>query len=122
MRIDRERLWANLIQLKEIGGSDDTSTGLRRGTAAVHDLALAPAQTNVIPSEAVLTVDLRNPDDDLMAAAKKHLAEFVDDLQHRHGVVATWERMAKTAVVPFHHEIQDVIAATAEPTPQVPSA
>ena len=62
----------------------------------------------------MLTVDLRNPDDDLMTAAEKDLAEFVDDLQRRHGVTATWERMAKTAMVPFHESVQDVIATTAD--------
>ena len=29
VRINRERLWANLMQLKEIGAYDDASTGLR---------------------------------------------------------------------------------------------
>jgi beta-ureidopropionase / N-carbamoyl-L-amino-acid hydrolase len=86
--------------------------GQLRGT--VGNLALQPSQTNVIPAEAVLTVDLRNPHDDLMTAAEKHLAEFVDDLQQRHSVTATWERMAKTAMVSFHESIQDVIATSAE--------
>ncbi len=185
VRINRERLWANLMRLKEIGAYDDASTGLsvrvdrignvyaeRAGEdprlpcvlmgshidtvatggafdgtlgvlggievmralneagirtrrpievgffteegGTVGNLALQPSQTNVIPSEAVLTVDLRNPHDDLMTAAEKHLAEFVDDLQQRHGVTATWERMAKTAMVSFHESIQDVIATSAE--------
>ena len=91
---------------------DSGRFGQLRGT--VGNLALQPAQTNVIPSGAVLTVDLRNPDDDLMTAAEKHLAAFVDDLQRRHGVTATWERMAKTAVVPFSDTIQEVIAASAD--------
>ena len=29
LRVDRERLWADLMRLKEIGGYDDASTGLR---------------------------------------------------------------------------------------------
>ena len=29
VRVDRERLWANLMRLKEIGGYDDAATGLR---------------------------------------------------------------------------------------------
>lgn len=91
---------------------DSGRFGQLRGT--VGNFTVQPAQTNVIPSEAVLTVDLRNPDDDLMAAAEKHLADFVDELQGRHGVTATWERMAKTAVVPFHDSVQDVIAASAD--------
>jgi N-carbamoyl-L-amino-acid hydrolase len=91
---------------------DSGRFGQLRGT--VGNLALQPSQTNVIPSEAVLTVDLRNPDDDLMTAAEKHLARFVDDLQQRYGLNATCEQMAKTAMVPFHESIQDVIAASAE--------
>ncbi len=82
--------------------------------ATVGHLALYPSQTNVIAAQAVLTIDLRNPDDDAMTAAEKHLAEFVDGLQRRHGVTATWERLAKTPMVPFDDRIQDVIAASAD--------
>ncbi|GFJ83275.1 Zn-dependent hydrolase [Phytohabitans houttuyneae] len=91
---------------------DSGHFGQLRGT--VGNFAVRPAQTNVIPAEAVLTVDLRNPDDALMTKAEKHLAGFVDDLRRRHGVTATWERMAKTAMVPFHESIQEVIAASAD--------
>ena len=91
---------------------DSGTFGALRGT--VGHLALEPAQTNVIPARAVLTVDLRNPDDERMAAAEKHLAEFVDAVQSRHGVTATWERMARTAVVPFDEGVQDVLAAAAD--------
>jgi N-carbamoyl-L-amino-acid hydrolase len=91
---------------------DSGAFGQLRGT--VGNLAVEPAQTNVVPARAVLTVDLRNPDDDSMTAAEKHLAEFVDDLQARHGVTATWERMAKTGVVRFDDGVQDVVAASAE--------
>ena len=91
---------------------DSGDFGQLRGT--VGNLVLEPAQTNVIPARAVLTVDLRNPDDDLMASAEKHLAEFVGALHERHGVGATWERMAKTDVVPFSPHVQDVLASAAD--------
>jgi len=91
---------------------DGGAFGQLRGT--VGNLALEPSQTNVIPARAVLTVDLRNPDDGHLAAAEKHLAEFVDAVQARHGVTATWERMARTGVVRFDAGVQDVIAAGAE--------
>ena len=42
-----------------------------------------------------------------MTAAERHLAKYVDQL-------AVWERMAKTAVVPFDRVISDVLAATAD--------
>ncbi|HYY09941.1 MAG TPA: M20 family metallo-hydrolase [Kineosporiaceae bacterium] len=91
---------------------DSGDFGQLRGT--VGNLVLEPAQTNVIPARAVLTVDLRNPDDDLMASAEKHLAEFVGALHGRHGVAATWERMAKTDVVPFSPLVQEVLASAAD--------
>lgn len=82
--------------------------------ATVGNFALGTGQTNVIPHEATLTVDLRNPDDDLMTAAERHLASYVDTLASDHGVQIAWERMAKTPVVPFHPVIQDLLAETAE--------
>jgi N-carbamoyl-L-amino-acid hydrolase len=91
---------------------DSGRFGQLRGT--VGNFTVQPSQTNVIPCQAVLTVDLRNPDDDLMAAAEQHLAGFADELKGRHGVTASWERMARTAVVPFDPGIQDVIAASAD--------
>jgi N-carbamoyl-L-amino-acid hydrolase len=81
--------------------------------ATVGNLSLAPGQTNVIPHQATLTVDLRNPDDALMTAAEQHLADYLDELAAEHGVNIAWERMAKTSVVPFHEGIQDVLATTA---------
>jgi N-carbamoyl-L-amino-acid hydrolase len=82
--------------------------------ATVGNFDLGEGQTNVIPHRAVLTVDLRNPDDALMSAAERHLAGYVDRLAEQHGVRVGWERMARTAMVPFDARIQDVLAATAD--------
>ena len=82
--------------------------------ATVGTLTLQPAQTNVIPHEASLTIDLRNPIDDAMSGAESDLERFVDDLAGRAGVTVEWERMAKTAVIPFHDRIQEVLAETAD--------
>jgi beta-ureidopropionase / N-carbamoyl-L-amino-acid hydrolase len=82
--------------------------------ATVGNLGISGGQTNVIPREASLTIDLRNPADDLMTAAEQHLAAYVGELAARHGVQISWERMAKTAVVSFHPAIQDLLAATAD--------
>jgi N-carbamoyl-L-amino-acid hydrolase len=82
--------------------------------ATVGNLDIGAGQTNVIPHEATITVDLRNPDDALMTAAEQHLASYVDDLAGAHGVEITWERMAKTAAIPFDADIQDVLTSTAD--------
>jgi beta-ureidopropionase / N-carbamoyl-L-amino-acid hydrolase len=81
--------------------------------ATVGNFDLGGGQTNVIPHQATLTIDLRNQADDLMTAAEQHLASHVSQLATEHGVQVAWERMAKTAVVPFHPGIQDLLAATA---------
>jgi N-carbamoyl-L-amino-acid hydrolase len=82
--------------------------------ATVGNFDIGEGQTNVIPHHAELTVDLRNPDDDQMSAAEAHLSSYVDRLAAQHGVEVSWERMAKTAVVPFDAGIQDVLATTAD--------
>jgi len=81
--------------------------------ATVGNLGIGKGQTNVIPRQATLTIDLRNPDDDLMTAAEQHLASYAGELAARHGVQVAWERMAKTAAVPFHPAIKDLLADTA---------
>jgi N-carbamoyl-L-amino-acid hydrolase len=81
--------------------------------ATVGNLGISGGQTNVVPRQATLTIDLRNPADDLMTAAEQHLACYAGELAARHGVRVAWERMAKTAVVPFHPGLQDLLAATA---------
>ncbi|HEY1347589.1 MAG TPA: M20 family metallo-hydrolase [Streptosporangiaceae bacterium] len=91
---------------------DSGGFGQLRATAG--NLDIGGGQTNVIPRQATLTIDLRNPDDDHMTAAEQHLAGYVDELAAEHGVQVAWERMAKTAVVPFHPGIQDLLAATAD--------
>jgi N-carbamoyl-L-amino-acid hydrolase len=99
-----------VVELRRMCDSGDF--GQLRATVGNFDIG--EGQTNVIPHHAELTVDLRNPVDDLMTAAEQHLAAYVDALTAEHGVAVSWERMAKTAVVPFDAGIQDVLATTAD--------
>ncbi len=46
--------------------------------------------------------------------ALKEIGAYVDELAAHHSVEVAWERMAKTAVVPFHPGIQELLAATAD--------
>jgi len=82
--------------------------------ATIGNFDLGKGQTNVIPHHAMITVDLRNPDDALMSAAEAHLADYVAAVAAQHGVRFSWERMAKTPVVPFDPGVQDLLAATAD--------
>jgi N-carbamoyl-L-amino-acid hydrolase len=99
-----------VVELRRMCDSGDF--GRLRATVGSFDIGAG--HTNVIPHEATITVDLRNPDEALMTAAEQHLARHVDQLAGTHGVEVTWERIAKTAVVPFDPRIQDVLAATAD--------
>lgn len=99
-----------VVELRRMCDSGDF--GQLRATVGNFDIG--EGQTNVIPHHAELTVDLRNPVDALMTAAEQHLAAYVDAVAAEHGVVVAWERMAKTAVVPFDAGIQDVLATTAD--------
>ncbi|MFP5347622.1 MAG: M20 family metallo-hydrolase [Actinomycetes bacterium] len=90
------------------------SGGYGQLRATVGSFDIGEGQTNVVPHRAVITVDLRNPDDAMMTKAEKDLAEYVDALAEQHGVTVEWERMAKTAVVPFDPAVQDLLARTAE--------
>jgi len=99
-----------VVELRRMCDSGDF--GELRATVGSFDIG--EGQTNVIPHQAVITVDLRNPDDAAMTAAEQHLAHYVDRLAATHGVAVVWERMAKTAVVPFDAGIQEVLAATAD--------
>lgn len=62
----------------------------------------------------MITVDLRNPDDEAMTRAEADLAAYAADLAAAHGVSVEWERMAKTDMVPFDAGVQDLLARTAE--------
>jgi beta-ureidopropionase / N-carbamoyl-L-amino-acid hydrolase len=99
-----------VVELRRLCDSGDF--GQLRATVGNFDVGAG--QTNVIPHRAMITVDLRNPDDGLMTAAEAHLAGYVDQVAALHGVTVEWERMAKTAVVPFDRDVQDLLAQTAE--------
>jgi N-carbamoyl-L-amino-acid hydrolase len=90
---------------------DSGDYGQLRATIGTFDIG--EGQTNVIPRHAMLTIDLRNPDDDQMTRAEKDLAAYVDTLAEHHGVRVEWGRMAKTAMVPFDAGVQDLLAQTA---------
>jgi N-carbamoyl-L-amino-acid hydrolase len=86
--------------------------GQLRGT--VGKLSIEPGSTNVVPSGATMTIDMRNPDDDAMTAAETELAAFVAGLPGAYGVTGSLERMAKTFTVRFDADVQALIAATAD--------
>jgi N-carbamoyl-L-amino-acid hydrolase len=83
--------------------------------ATVGDMRLAPGLTNIVPTRATFTVDLRNPDDDAMARSEAALEDYLHGLEQLWpGLAVTVRRMAKTSHVPFDPEVQGLIAAAAD--------
>lgn len=84
--------------------------------ATVGYIATSPGLPSVVPDRAELTVDLRNPNDEHMAAAEADLAAYLTklpELQPTPGLQVETKRMAKTNQVPFDETIQDTIAEVA---------
>ncbi|HZX03246.1 M20 family metallo-hydrolase [Kribbella sp.] len=79
--------------------------------ATVGRLQTFPGVPSVVPDRAELTVDLRNPDDALMAAAEADLAAYLEALPV---LRVDTRRMARTTMVPFDPKIQEAIATTAD--------
>ncbi|KHL04056.1 M20 family metallo-hydrolase [Sinomonas humi] len=83
--------------------------------ATVGHVRTSPGLPSVVPDLAEITVDLRNPDDALMAEAEAHLEAFLAALpESQPGLRVETKRMAKTRAVPFSDEIQNAIEASAK--------
>lgn len=77
--------------------------------ATVGSLALRPNLINVIPGEAVLTIDLRNTREDRLREAEARLESFLLDLTREEGLEASARRLARFEPVAFDPEIVNVI-------------
>lgn len=73
-----------------------------------------PGLVNIVPARVVCTVDLRNPDDEAMAAAERDVAAYLRELEQELGVEVHARQTAKTPHVPFDARVQRVIAGRME--------
>ena len=81
--------------------------------ATVGSLRLLPGLVNVIPREAVLTVDLRNTDDGQLVEAERRLAAFLEELAAAEGLAISSRRLARFEPVVFDRSVVEVINAAA---------
>ncbi len=88
----------------EFGGDQVATVGVTR---------LQPDLVNVIANQAVLTLDLRNTDDALLARAEARMSEFICTTAAREGVEVQSRRLARFAPVQFAPEMIDTVEATA---------
>ena len=68
-------------------------------------ISLQPNAINVIPSRAVFTVDVRNPDEAALQAEEKALADYLAELEKTDGVTITAERLSRFRPVQFDEGI-----------------
>ena len=81
--------------------------------ATVGAIDLHPNLVNVVAARAVLTVDLRNTDDAILAEAEKRLAAELDDLAGAEGVSITSRSLARFEPVDFDPAVVDLVESTA---------
>ncbi len=89
---------------RDLGGSQ---------VATVGALRLAPNLVNVIPREAVLTVDLRNTDEGRLREAEGRLASFLEGLAAAEGLDIRTRSLARFEPVAFDPGVVRVIQESA---------
>lgn len=82
--------------------------------ATIGTMRFEPDAINVIPSRAVLTVDLRDPDEDRLQALEAALSDFLARVGAEEDVEISVERLARFQPVAFDQDIVEAIEATAK--------
>jgi len=109
MRKDAGLSAAKIITyLREIADNSGGST-----VATVGSIEFKPNAINVIPSEAILTVDLRDPNEEKLKKAEKALQEYIKILEDTDGVTISTERLVRFEPVIFDENIVKLIEAAA---------
>lgn len=81
--------------------------------ATIGTMRFEPDAINVIPSRAVFTVDLRDPDEERLQALENALAAELRVIIAEEGVTVTVERLARFEPVTFDRSIVEMIEASA---------
>lgn len=89
--------------LRELAVSSGTTL------ATIGMLRIEPNVINVIPRKAVLTVDLRDPDEQRLQQAEQRLADHLEQLAALEGVQISTERLARFEPVVFDAALVDAI-------------
>lgn len=79
----------------------------------VGSLRLVPGLINVIPRQAVLTVDLRNTVEERLQEAEDHLAAFIHEMVQQEGLEVSIRRLARFEPVVFDGSVVRVIERAA---------
>ena len=80
----------------------------------VGKIDLFPNLVNVIPAKAVLTVDIRNTNEQTLRHAETELANFLADIAHSEGVAISTRYLARFEPVEFHPQVVELISTIAK--------
>ena len=89
----------------ELGGHQVATVGVN---------ALRPNLVNVIANEALVTVDLRNTDEQVLQEVEARMAEFVKQTAQAEGVDVKTRKLARFKPVEFDPSMIDLVEKTAE--------
>jgi beta-ureidopropionase / N-carbamoyl-L-amino-acid hydrolase len=93
----------------------DRAVASNSGTVAtVGTMEFEPNAINVIPSRAIFTVDLRDPDEQRLKAEDQTLADYLEALAEKAGVTISVERLARFEPVKFDQGLVASIEAAAK--------
>lgn len=98
------------LKLRELVASGRFGSELR---ATMGVIAPHPGLVNVVPGRALVSVDVRNPDDAVLERAEAELVAFYAQVAREEKVAITHRRTARTPFVPFATDVQARVAAAA---------
>ncbi|WP_040620552.1 Zn-dependent hydrolase [Rhodovulum sp. PH10] len=90
---------------KEIGGDQVATVGM---------FTVSPNLVNVVPDKAVMTVDLRNTDDEILKEAERRVFAFAEEAAKAEGVTLEKRTLARFAPVAFTPALVDRVEAIAK--------
>ena len=86
----------------------------------VGKIDLFPNLINVIPAKAVLTLDVRNTDEETLSKAEREISDFILSLSRSEGVEISTRSLARFEPVIFNPEVVDIVEKVAmSKTPSV---
>lgn len=104
---------AGVAAAKVMSSLNDMARTTQGSVATVGTIRFEPNAINVIPSSAVFTVDLRNPDEQRLQALEKALDVLLETLRAS-GFEITGERLARFRPVAFDASLVEMIEQAAD--------
>lgn len=75
----------------------------------VGKIDLFPNLINVIPAKAVMTLDVRNTDDQILSEAELEISDFITSLSHSENVDIASRSLTRFEPVIFHPQVIDIV-------------